>query len=217
MAHELWNQFFVLLIILHGQKSSNCAGECSGCRKLLCFALQYCHASDVVMKAVCKDGEKISDYCWTATFVLFCTKRKCVLGFVLSPGDVLLKALYRLTQLFEEPRSVLERKQQRTLQAFGLGERGEIRELPCIAARRHLEVQKMLCSDLRLFWHLSAELHKEWSLHFATWATRKEVYCTARGYLIKLVFISVELLLSKPFDSRLREIHVRIERETVAL
>lgn len=54
---------FCFTIILHGQKSSNCAGECSGCRKLLCFALQYCHASDVVMKAVCKDGEKISDYC----------------------------------------------------------------------------------------------------------------------------------------------------------
>jgi hypothetical protein len=56
------------------------------------------------------------------------------------------------------------------------------------------------------------------SLHFVTWATRKEVNSTAHGYLAKLFFfILMESSLSKLFHSGIRKIHIRFNGETITL
>jgi hypothetical protein len=47
---------------------------------------------------------------------------------------------------------------------------------------------------------------EEQSVHFPTWTTRKEMYCTAHGYLTKLVFSLMESTLNKLFQYGLPKI-----------
>ena len=52
---------------------------------------------------------------------------------------------------------------------------------------------------------------EEGSVHFPTWTTRKEVYCTAHGHLKKLVFSLMESTLDKLFQSGLRKIPLQTQ------
>ena len=67
--------------------------------------------------------------------------------------------------------------------------------------------QICVCFRIRLRCCLKIDqLDEQQSVHFPAWTTHKEVYCTAHGYLTKLVFSLLESALNKLFQSGLRKI-----------